>query len=193
MAESYPNGQKTLWEKEILLVTSNFSFSNCVFNRLVSQGRQKVSLCGNGLSKTRINLSCKRLALIQCRHLGFSLKMHVSRGFLTGELCYLLRAAIEQKKYICCKLSDHTARNFDCRIIRLTLSQTTNFGLFLTEWVCELPFLMWWKWKKVLWMSWKHCGKRRNCSWRAISPFPTVFSRGLFPRGVKRCHCVEMG
>ena len=23
---------------------------------------------------------------------------------------------------------------------------------------------------------WKHSGKRRNCSWRAISPFPTVFS-----------------
>ena len=27
----------------------------------------------------------------------------------------------------------------------------------------------------------------------AISPFPTVFSKGLFPRGVKRCHCVGMG
>ena len=26
---------------------------------------------------------------------------------------------------------------------------------------------------------WKHCGKRRNCSWRAISPFPTVFSTHL--------------
>ena len=25
----------------------------------------------------------------------------------------------------------------------------------------------------------KHCGKRRNCSLRAISPFPTVFSTGL--------------
>ena len=25
----------------------------------------------------------------------------------------------------------------------------------------------------------KHCGKRRNCSWRAISPFPTVFSTHL--------------
>ena len=25
---------------------------------------------------------------------------------------------------------------------------------------------------------------------QAISPFPTVFSKGLFPRGVKRCHCV---
>ena len=39
----------------------------------------------------------------------------------------------------------------------------------------------------------KHCGKRRNCSLRAISPFPTVFSKGLFPRGVKKCHCVGMG
>ena len=49
MAESCPNELKTLWEKEKLLVTSNFSFSHGVFKRLVSQGRQKVSLCGNGL------------------------------------------------------------------------------------------------------------------------------------------------
>ena len=32
----------------------------------------------------------------------------------------------------------------------------------------------------------------RNCLLRAISPFPTVFSIGLFPRGVKRCHCMGM-
>ena len=31
----------------------------------------------------------------------------------------------------------------------------------------------------------KHCGKRRNCSLQAISPFPMVFSKGLFPRGIK--------
>ena len=37
-------------EKEKLLVTGNFSFSNSVFKRLISQGRQKVSLCGNGLN-----------------------------------------------------------------------------------------------------------------------------------------------
>ena len=30
----------------------------------------------------------------------------------------------------------------------------------------------------------KHCGKRRNCSLRAISPFPTVFSKGLYCRHV---------
>ena len=52
MAESYPNGKKTPWEKEKLLVTSNFSFSHSVFKRVVSQGRQKVSLSGNGLSLT---------------------------------------------------------------------------------------------------------------------------------------------
>ena len=47
--ESSLNGWKTLWVKEKLLVTSNFSFSHSVFKRLVSQGRQKVSLSGNGL------------------------------------------------------------------------------------------------------------------------------------------------
>ena len=49
MEGSYPKGEETMWEKEKLLVTSNFSFSHSVFKRLVSQGRQKVSLCGNGL------------------------------------------------------------------------------------------------------------------------------------------------
>ena len=31
----------------------------------------------------------------------------------------------------------------------------------------------------------KNCGKRRNCSLRAISPFPTVFSKDLYCRHVK--------
>ena len=34
----------------------------------------------------------------------------------------------------------------------------------------------------------KYCGQRRNCWSQAISPFPTVFSKGLFTMGVKRCH-----
>ena len=41
-------------------------------------------------------------------------------------------------------------------------------------------------------MSRKHCGKRRNFV-QAISPLPTMFSEGFFPRPVKRCHCVGMG
>ena len=34
-------------------------------------------------------------------------------------------------------------------------------------------------------MGRNRCGKRRNCSLRAISLFPTVFSKGLFPRGIR--------
>ena len=36
-------------KKEKLLVTSNLSFFHSVFKMFVSEGRQKVSLCGNGL------------------------------------------------------------------------------------------------------------------------------------------------
>ena len=39
MLESYPIGEKTLWEKEKLLIMSNFSFSHSVFERLVLQTR----------------------------------------------------------------------------------------------------------------------------------------------------------
>ena len=53
MEESYPDGYKILWEKEKSLVTSNFSFSHSVFKRFVSRRRQKVSLCGNGLSEVQ--------------------------------------------------------------------------------------------------------------------------------------------
>ena len=58
----------------------------------------------------------------------------------------------------------------------LTLSQTTNFRLFRTERVCRRQFRVRWKWAKVLQTGRKRCGKRRNCSLRAISPFPTAFS-----------------
>ena len=50
MAESSPNGQKTLWEKEKLLITSNFSFSHSVFKRLVLLTRKNWGLFGKGLS-----------------------------------------------------------------------------------------------------------------------------------------------
>ena len=36
-------------------------------------------------------------------------------------------------------------------------------------------------------------GKGEIARYKQISPFPTVFSKGLFPRGVKGCPCVGMG
>ena len=49
------------------------------------------------------------------------------------------------------------------------------------------------KWQKVLQKGRKHCGKRRNCSLRAISPFPTVFSNDLYCRHVKTRACLGKG
>ena len=36
----------------------------------------------------------------------------------------------------------------------------------------------------------ENTGKRRNCSLRAISPFPTVFSKDLYCRHVKTRACL---
>ena len=49
MAESYLNRQKTLWEKEKLLITSNFSFSHGVFKRLELQTCKNQGLFGKEL------------------------------------------------------------------------------------------------------------------------------------------------
>ena len=49
------------------------------------------------------------------------------------------------------------------------------------------------KWQKVLQMGRKHCGKRRNCSLRAISPFPFVFSIDWYNRHIKTSACLGKG
>ena len=43
---SSPNGQKIRWEKEKLLVTSNFSFFHSVFKRFILQARKNQGLFG---------------------------------------------------------------------------------------------------------------------------------------------------
>ena len=44
MVQSFLKGYKTLWEKEKLLIVSNFSFSHSVFKILVLQTRKKPGL-----------------------------------------------------------------------------------------------------------------------------------------------------
>ena len=55
----------------------------------------------------------------------------------------------------------HYEKDFSA-VVLLTLSQTSP-GFYLSA---VLVFK-------------EHSGKRRNCSWRAISPFPTMFSTRL--------------
>ena len=42
-------------------------------------------------------------------------------------------------------------------------------------------------------MGRKHCGKGEIACYEQFLLFPQCFQKGLFPRGVKRCHCVGMG
>ena len=81
----------------------------------------------------------------------------------------------------------------DCRLpntfLSMTISQTTNFRLFQTESACRRHlYILCIRW--ILQIGRKHCGKRKKCSLRAISPFPTVFSKELYYRRVKTRVCL---
>ena len=82
MAESSPEGLKTLWEKEKLLVTSNFSFSHSVFKRLVLQTRKNQGLFGKGLS---IKLKCPYLILPCTQMLIYN--QHFCGCYIDREIC----------------------------------------------------------------------------------------------------------
>ena len=61
MEESSLQEQKTPWEKEKLLVTSNFSFSHSVFKRLVVQTPKYQGLFGKWLKCSKDGISENRL------------------------------------------------------------------------------------------------------------------------------------
>ena len=44
----------------------------------------------------------------------------------------------------------------------------------------DMKSQIWNNWDTIIWLRRKHCGKRRNCSLRAISPFPTMFSKAVW-------------
>ena len=54
----------------------------------------------------------------------------------------------------------------------LTVTQTCHFHSSLSQ--TSPGFYM-----STVQVFWKYCWKRRNCSSRAISPFPTLFSTSL--------------
>ena len=53
MAESYPNRKKTLWEKEKLLVTSNFFYSHSVFQKTCTADTSKPGLVWERANMTK--------------------------------------------------------------------------------------------------------------------------------------------
>ena len=70
-------GLKTLWDKEKLLVTSNFSFSHSVFKRLLWQTSKNQGLFCKELSTSKTNTVAKSLTSypgvpVALDQLGFS-------------------------------------------------------------------------------------------------------------------------
>ena len=54
MVEGCPTGYKTLWEKDKLLVMSNFSLYHSVFKRVFLQTHKNMGLCGKGFETNEL-------------------------------------------------------------------------------------------------------------------------------------------
>ena len=85
MVESSPIDWKTLWEKEKLLVTSNFSFFHSVFKRFVLQTRKNQGLfgkrlnCGSGWTMATAGQELPYKCYIHQVYLFTSLRVKTSR------------------------------------------------------------------------------------------------------------------
>ena len=176
---------------EKLLVTSNFSFSRSVFKRLRLQTRKKP---GFVWERVQERLDQWYLYVSPGFHQNYAwvLQFLVSNQ---GPLCYHSWSLPKAHAGLLCRWMIYL--NFSQTIPGfpgpLTLSQTTNFRFFETGRVCRRQFWIQWKWQKVLWKGRTHCEKMWNCSLRAISPFPTVFSKDLYCRNVKTRACLGKG
>ena len=78
-----------------------------------------------------------------------------------------------------------TSADTVCKFIN-PLPHMPKYGLFhfSSKWKYDVKNMD--KWGTIIWLSRKYCGKRRNCSLRAISSFPTMFSKAVC------CWCVKI-
>ena len=98
MVESFPNEEKTLEEKEKLLVTSNFSFFHRIFERSLLETLKNKGLFGKGLtitvddtgsfcgqcrSEIRLQGMCSLLSDLHC-------PLQCSRSFITELFSYFV-------------------------------------------------------------------------------------------------------
>ena len=142
MAKSYPNGRNCL-----LRAISSFLtvFSKGLIPRGIIRGRQKVSLCGNGLKAFKFLLLLPCFLMWDCKYRVNSLPDHKILAFSQ------LKAFADNK----------------CHSNAITENIEVCVG-----------------------KNRKHCWKRMICWLPAFYPFPTMFSKASFSRGVKSWDCV---
>ena len=128
-----------------------------------------------GIKSLLKTLREKKKMLVTCFKLKKSFYFDMSKILSCG-----IELTTDHSSFLNMSIFRVTCCNFD-----ITLSQMTNFRLFQTEGICSRQFQICCEWQKVLQMSRKHCGKWRNCSLRAISPFPTMCFQDLYCRHIK--------
>ena len=89
-------------------------------------------------------------------------------------------------------LCENMALNYDFKD-KLTNHQMTNFRLFQTEKFADDNIKFGENGRKLSKQEQNTVGNGEIAHYEQFLLFPPVFSKGLFPRGVKGCHCVGMG
>ena len=89
MAESYINRQKTLWEKEKLVVTSNCSFSHGVFKRLELQTCKNQGFLGKRLTHYHTRQHFDAVKIYSCGKHCEKRRNSCNKQFLLFSHCFL--------------------------------------------------------------------------------------------------------
>ena len=186
--------EKTLHEKEKIWVTSIFSFSRYVVERpltlslkLWRKGLRQIQLLFFfpqeywRVTRTKSEVTCchKRAqwAAGAGGEGGHRLQVWLKNYFSPDYFCQtLLRWA-----------------RHSCYNNSLLFTKQQNFKLVNIESICRQYDKCDQKIEICVWKGRKHWGKRRKCWLPAFSPFPTVFSKAFFSRGVKSRDCKVMG
>ena len=127
MADSSPNGWKTLWEKEKLLFRSNFSFSQIVLKRLVLQKRKKGLFLEKGYKS-----SLKKMVKLKVFVLEVCGKQ-VSFNPFPNKPCFLAPLAKGQRAIVIALCLSSSIRLFVHVCIRKLFFQITSPQKLFTE------------------------------------------------------------
>ena len=164
-AESSSNGLKTLWEKEKLLVTSNFSFSHSAFKRLVLETRKNQGLFGKRLNISSYNKSLAVSTLYHTISGFYSLRKEVI-DWLNSVLHHLQHSTSES----------YHGDNSHMYFLGFTSTRVGLWSIFPKDASFTLSQTIPGFYVPGIERFCKHCRNRRKCWLPAFSPFLTMFS-----------------
>ena len=156
--------------KASVIATLSFFIENIYVLFIVLLAQWYTNLLSPDWVRPQINLSL-RLLVLCLFHLDL----------LVTHYCLFI---FSMNSFLSLAPSTNATPAFSTLLFFWTLSQMINFRLFQTERVYRWQFQILRKWQNTIQTARKHYVNRRNCLLRAISPFPTLFSKDLYCRHV---------